>query len=342
MGLKINRPRRGSMGVYPRKRATDIVPRVRTWPDVNLGRPALLGFAAYKVGMAHVVVVDDRPTSPLYGKEVVKAVTVLDAPPLYVWGFRLYTLDPTTGYKRAVAEAWAQELPKHLARVLTLPEKVDLEKQLKKVEEYKDVAVDVRALVATQPHLSGIGKKTPEILEIPIGGVPSVDERIKYALSLLGKTVSPKDVFTPGQLVDVVAVTKGKGYQGVVKRFGVTILPRWHKHRKGHRRTGTIGPQAPAVMFTQPRPGQMGFHQRTEYNKRILKIGENGAEITPKSGFLHYGVVKGPYILIQGSVPGARKRLVVLRHPARPPKKAPPAAEPQVVWISTQALNRAL
>jgi len=119
-----------------------------------------------------------------------------------------------------------------------------------------------------------------------------------------------------------------------VKRFGVTILPRWHKHRKGHRRTGTIGPQAPALMFTQPRPGQMGFHQRTEYNKRILKIGENGAEITPKSGFPHYGVIKGPYILLQGSVPGARKRLVVLRYPVRPPKKAPPAAEPQVVWVS--------
>ncbi|MEM0370300.1 MAG: 50S ribosomal protein L3 [Pyrobaculum sp.] len=338
MGLKINRPRRGSMGVYPRKRASDIVPRVRTWPDVNLGRPVLLGYAAYKVGMVHAVVVDDRPTSPLYGKEVVKAATVLEAPPLYIWGFRLYTLDPTNGYKKAASEVWSTELPTFLKRVLTLPERVDVDKLLKKVEEVKDVVVDVRALVSTQPHLSGLGKKTPEILEIPIGGGVNIDEKIKYAQSLLGKSVTPREVFSPGQLVDVVAVTKGKGYQGVIKRFGVTILPRWHKHRKGHRRTGTIGPQAPAVMFTQPRPGQMGFHQRTEYNKRILKIGENGGEITPKSGFLHYGVVKGPYILIQGSVPGARKRLVVLRQPARPPKKAPPAAEPQVVWISSQSI----
>ena len=338
MGLKINRPRRGSMGVYPRKRAADIVPRVRTWPEVNLGKPTLLGFAAYKAGMLHAVVVDDRPTSPLYGKEVVKAVTVLDTPPLYVAAVRLYTLDPTNGYKVAVGEAWVSEPPADLRRVLTLPEKFDTEKQLKALEEYRDVAVDVRVLVATQPRLSGIGKKTPEVLEIPVGGVPSIDERINFAISLLGKTVSPKDVFTPGQLVDVIAVTKGKGYQGVVKRFGVTILPRWHKHRKGHRRTGTIGPQAPALMFTQPRPGQMGFHQRTEYNKRILKIGDNGAEITPKSGFPHYGVVKGPYILLQGSVPGARKRLVVLRYPVRPPKKAPPAAEPQVVWVSSQSI----
>ncbi|MFN3804971.1 MAG: 50S ribosomal protein L3 [Pyrobaculum sp.] len=330
MGLKIHRPRRGSMGVYPRKRASDIAPRVRTWPEARLESPALLGFAAYKAGMAHVVVVEDRPTSPLYGKEVVKAVTVLDAPPLYIMGFRLYTLDPTNGYKTAVGEVWAPELPKDLQRVLTPPKN----ERRKKVEQFIDVAVDVRALVATQPRLSGIGKKTPELLEIPIGG-GNIDERVKYATSILGKTVSVREVFTPGQLVDVLAITKGKGYQGVVKRFGVKILPRWHKHRKGHRRTGTIGPQAPALMFTTPRSGQMGFHQRTEYNKRILKIGENGAEVTPKSGFPHYGVIKGPYVLTQGSVPGAVKRLVVLRHPVRPPKRAPPATEPQVVWVST-------
>jgi len=336
VGLKIHRPRRGSMGVYPRKRAADIVPRVRSWPGVNVGRPVLLGFAAYKAGMLHAVVIEDRPTSPLYGKEAVRAVTVLDAPPLYVWGVRLYTLDPDTGYRLSVAEAWASELPKHLGRVLTLPKEVPTERQLKKLEEHKDVADEVRILVATQPHLSGIGKKTPEILEIPVGGVPSIEDRLKYALSLLGKTVSARDVFTPGQLVDVIAVTKGRGFQGVVKRFGVAILPRWHKHRKGHRRVGSIGPQKPAVMFTTPRAGQMGFHQRTEYNKRILKIGDSGLEITPKSGFPHYGVIRGPYILLQGSVPGARKRLVVLRYPVRPPAKAPPLAEPQVVWVSSQ------
>ncbi|MFN7106321.1 MAG: 50S ribosomal protein L3, partial [Pyrobaculum sp.] len=311
-------------------RASDIVPRVRTWPEVKLGKPALLGFAAYKAGMAHVVVVDDRPTSPFYGKEVVKAATVLDAPPLYITAFRLYTLNPTNGYKTALGEVWASELPKDLQRVLTPPKKTA---QLR--EELIEVATEVRALVATQPRLSGIGKKTPELLEIPIGGVPNIDERIKYATSILGKTVSIGEVFTPGQLVDVLAVTKGKGYQGVVKRFGVKILPRWHKHRKGHRRTGTIGPQAPALMFTTPRSGQMGFHQRTEYNKRVLKIGENGGEVTPKSGFPHYGVVKGPYVLIQGSAPGAVKRLVVLRHPVRPPKKTPPTTEPQLVWVST-------
>jgi len=338
MGLKIHRPRRGSMGYYPRKRAKSIVPHVRTWPDVSLGRPILLGFSAYKVGMAHAVIVDDRPTSPLYGKEVVKAVTILESPPMRVLAARFYSVDPTNGYRRTIGEVWASEIPKQVLRVVTLPERINSEEMLKRVEDKVDLITEVRLLLSTQPWMSGIGKKTPELLEIPVGGTIDVEEKYKFSLSLLGKELNVDDVFREGQLVDVVAITKGKGFAGVVKRFGVTILPRWHKHRKGHRRTGTIGPQKPAVMFTTPRAGQLGFHQRTEYNKRILKIGLNGAEITPSSGFKHYGVIKGPYLVVLGSVPGPPKRLVVLRHPARPPPKAV-TTKPQLIWVSTQPLS---
>ncbi|MEM0330177.1 MAG: 50S ribosomal protein L3 [Archaeoglobaceae archaeon] len=64
----------------------------------------------------------------------------------------------------------------------------------------------------------------------------------------------------------------------------------------------------------------MGFHQRLEFNKRIIKIGNNGEEITPKGGFPHYGVVRGNYVLISGTVPGTVKRLVRIRDAIRPPK----------------------
>jgi len=64
----------------------------------------------------------------------------------------------------------------------------------------------------------------------------------------------------------------------------------------------------------------MGFQTRTEVNKRILKIGENGKEITPKSGFVNYGVIKRDYVLVEGSLPGPRKRLIRLRTAMRPPK----------------------
>ena len=73
---------------------------------------------------------------------------------------------------------------------------------------------------------------------------------------------------------------KGKGWQGVVKRWGVRILQ--HKSRKTKRGIATLGPWHPnRVLYTVPRAGQMGYHQRTEYNKRILEIGKNGEEIIP-------------------------------------------------------------
>ena len=66
----------------------------------------------------------------------------------------------------------------------------------------------------------------------------------------------------------------------------------------------------------------MGFHQRTEYNKMVMKIGNNGSEITPKGGFLRYGVINSDYVALRGSVPGTRNRLVLMRLAVRPPPEA--------------------
>ena len=130
-----------------------------------------------------------------------------------------------------------------------------------------------------------------------------IEEQFEYVKKILGKTISVNEIFKEGQFVDVIAVTKGKGWQGVVKRWGVKILS--HKARKTKRGVAALGPwKPPRVLYTVPRPGQMGYHQRTEFNKRILKIGENGEEVTPKGGFLRYGPVKGMYLMLKGSVPG--------------------------------------
>ena len=331
------------MAYYPRKRASDIVPRIYNWPRVDLGKPTLMAFVGYKVGMAHATVVDDRKTSPFAGKEVVKAVTFIETPPLYILGLRAYSYDPFKAALISIDEAWINppdEVKKFLERrVKTIPDKFDTESHLNNIKSMLSRIDQIRVIAMTQPYKAGIGKKTPEILEIPVGGVPSIDEIFQYASSILGKEVRPQEVFKPGQLVDVIGVTKGKGTQGVVKRFGVKILPRWHKHRKGSRRTGTIGPK-PAVMFTQPRQGQMGFQRRTEYNKRILKIGDNGQEVTPKGGFTHYGIIRSGYIIVEGSVPGIVKRLIALRYPVRPPLGYDyvNVQAPTITWISTQPI----
>jgi len=328
----MSRPRRGSMGYYPRVRAKSIVARVRSWPAVDEIR--LLLFAGYKVGMAHIFYVESDPHSPLYGREVFCPVTIVECPPLRIVGVRVYKNSPY-GLK-TLTEIWTPNFEEYLRRKVTLP-KVSKEAEEKfkaKIEEIKGMEADeVRVIAHTQPWLSGLGKKTPEIFEIAIGGSPN--NALNYALSLLGKEVNITDVFKEGQLIDVISITKGKGFQGVIKRFGVKILPRWHKHRKGHRRIGSIGPTKPAVMFTTPRPGQMGFHQRTEYNKRILKIGDISKEnINPKGGFKHYGIIRTQYVIIEGSVPGPVKRLIKMRYPIRPPKEALPEP-PKITYIST-------
>jgi len=152
---------------------------------------------------------------------------------------------------------------------------------------------------------------------------------------LLGKTISVGEVFKEGQMVDVISVTKGKGFQGPVKRWGVKILS--HKARKTKRGIATLGPwKPPRVLYSVPRAGQMGYFQRTEHNKRILKIGTDGSEVSPKGGFIRYGPVRGTYILLDGSLLGPNKRLVRLRYPARPPKKVS-EAPPKITYISLES-----
>ena len=67
-----------------------------------------------------------------------------------------------------------------------------------------------------------------------------------------------------------------------------------------------------------------------------MKIGKDGKEVTVKGGFIRYGEIKGPYMLIDGSVPGPEKRQLRLRVPARPPTEAP-EAPPQVTHISLES-----
>jgi large subunit ribosomal protein L3 len=205
---------------------------------------------------------------------------------------------------------------------------------LEKVQKNLDQTVAIRAVIATQPSQTGLARKKPEISEIQIGG-GNIQQQFEYAKQILGKTITPEEVFKDGQYVDVAGITVGKGFQGPVKRFGVTKLQ--HKGRKTKRGIATLGPWNPHhLMYTVARAGQMGYHQRLEFNKRIMKIGKDGKEVTVKGGFIRYGEVKGPYIIVDGSVPGTEKRHIRLRVPARPPTEAPEAA-PQVTYISTES-----
>jgi len=327
---KVNAPRRGSLAFLPRGRAARQTARIRFWPHVEAG-PTLLGFTGYKAGMTHVFMVEDRSGSPNFGKEVVYPATVIDVPPLTVCAVRAYTQTPY-GLK-TLTEVWMKEPPNDINRLTTPPKNPDPQNGFKKMEENLDKIVEFRFLAATQPRLAGVPKKKPELVEIKVDGATK-KEQFEYVRNQLGKNLSVTNIFKEGQYIDVVSVSKGKGFQGPVKRWGVKIRDR--KSRKTKRGIATLGPWNPSrVLYTIARAGQMGYHQRTEYNKRILRIGSTGAEITPKGGFIRYGPVKGAYLIVSGSVPGPTKRLIRLRYPIRAPKRIPEA--PKIVSVSLES-----
>jgi len=328
---KKHAPKRGSLAFLPRGRAARAIGRVRFWPRVE-GGPTLLGFTGYKAGTTHVFLVEDKPSSPDYGSEALHAATVVETPPMWVCAVRAYVRNQYG--LQTFTEAWLKNPPKDLDRAVSLPEKPDPKQGLKKMEENLDKIAEFRILAATQPRQTGVPKKKPDIMEVKIDG-GSIKEQFDFAKGILGKMVSVADVFKEGQFVDVISITKGKGFQGPVKRWGVRILSR--KSRKTMRGVASLGPWHPArVLYTVPRAGQMGYFQRTEYNKRILKIGTDGSEVSPKGGFLRYGPVRGTYVLLDGSLPGPAKRSIRLRYSARPPKGTP-EGPPKIVQISLES-----
>ncbi len=302
--------RRGSMAYYPRVRAKSAVARIRSWPEIA-GNVRIQGFAGYKVGMTHIEMIDYRKTSVTAGQPILVPVTVVEVPPLQVCGLRLYDYDDY-GNLAVVYEKWDSNLDKNIYRRIP---KINEFKQKELPQTYEEV----RLLVSTKPEIvSGIPSKTPEIFEIKVGGGSDEKERYEFAASKLGKSISFEEFGKPGTFVDTISVTKGKGFTGHVKRFGIKLLPR--KNRKHRRMIGTLGPWHPDwVRNTVPQAGQMGYQQRTISNVRIVKYGKSDEvdSINVRGGFLHYGFVRNDYVLLFGSIPGAAKRMIKLRDPAR-------------------------
>lgn len=301
---------------------------MRTWPQLVTEKISLLGFAGFKAGGIHILTVDDREKTPNFGKQLLNAATVIATPPIKIIGIR--------GYKRdlygqhAIFDVYAKDLPKELSRKFDAKSTDD---GISKAASLLESASDVMAIVAISPNSIGLGQKVPFVFEVAVSG-KDPRSQYDYVKSLLGREIRNTDVFQIGQNIDVFGITRGKGIEGPITRFGVKR--KQHKSRKSVRAVGTLGPISPAVvMYTVARQGQRGFHQRTEYNKRILIISNTDKDaqnsINPPGGFKHFGLVKGDYIVVRGSVPGVPKRLVKMRQPIRSVSKK--VLEPKVLEV---------
>lgn len=313
---KARKPRCGSLGVWPRVRAKRSYSRIRSWAQLKDVKP--LGFAGYKVGMTHCSVVDNRPNSLTKAQEITIPATIVECPPLRAFSIVFYK-NTTYGLKK-VGQVLSKNCEKELSRKISVPKK--------KAGSQPEVFDDLRILVHTQPKLIKL-KKKPEVFEVGLGG--SKDEKLKYANDILGKDIKLSEVFAEGNQVDIHAITKGKGNQGPVKRFGVKIRAR--KSEKVKRGPANLGAWTGNRSWTVAHAGQTGYHQRTQYNKWILKIDDDPAFVNQKQGIKHYGNVKSDFIIFKGSVQGAQKRLIRFNHTVRPNRKIPTQA-PNITFVN--------
>eukprot|EP01088_Endostelium_zonatum_P009101 TRINITY_DN222_c0_g1_i1.p1 TRINITY_DN222_c0_g1~~TRINITY_DN222_c0_g1_i1.p1 ORF type:complete len:430 (-),score=97.18 TRINITY_DN222_c0_g1_i1:83-1372(-) len=344
---KFEHPRHGSLGFLPRKRAARSRGKVKSFPKDNASsKPHLTAFIGYKAGMTHIVRDLDKPGSRMNKKEIVEAVTIIETPPMVVVGLVGYIETPHG--LRSLTTVWAQHLSdeclrrfyknwyRSKAKAFSKYKKNSLAevkgrkgnyltRELERMKKYCSV---IRVIAHTQIRKIGLRQKKSHIMEIQINGGSAAD-KVNFGYSLFEKPVSIDTVFEQNDLTDVIGVTRGHGYTGVVSRWGVTRLPR--KTHRGLRKVACIGAWHPAkVQFTVARAGQDGYHHRTEINKKIYRVGKattKGAKsntgatefditqksINPMGGFPHYGEVHEDFIMIKGCCMGPKKRVITLR-----------------------------
>lgn len=234
-------------------------------------------------------------------------------------------------FKRVYYKNWARSKKKafckYSSRMMEEKGKKQYERDLNKIRKFSTI---VRLICVAQVKLLRIGQKKSHVVEIQING-GSIPDKVEFGLKLFESAVPVDSVFQPSEVVDVIGVTRGHGFEGVIHRWGVTRLPR--KTHKGLRKVACIGAWHPSrVGFTVPRAGQNGFHHRVEANKKIYKIGKSmlvdkanarcetdltDKTINPLGGFVRYGLVREDYLLIKGTVQGPIKRVMTIRKALR-------------------------
>jgi large subunit ribosomal protein L3e len=301
--------------------------------------------------------------------ETVEAVTIVETPPMVVVGLVGYLQTPRG--LRALTTIWAQHLEESLkrrfyknwyrakkkafthyaARFADGANKKDMDFEINRMKKYCHV---IRVLAHTQIRKVGLRQKKAHLMEIQING-GTIPEKVDWGYSLFEQKVPVDTVFAAYEMVDIIGVTKGHGFEGVVTRWGAATLPR--KTHRGLRKVACIGAWHPArVRYTVARAGQDGYHHRTEINKKIYRLGLSATpegkphnfnattasdmtekDITPLGGFPHYGVVNEDFLMLKGGVMGPKKRVITLRKSLIPQVKRTAVEPINLKFIDTSS-----
>ncbi len=297
-----NSPRKGSLQYWPRKRAKKILPSPNWKAIESYSDKKLKGFICYKAGMASAFVKDETADSMTKGKKIIVPVTILECPPLKIFSVRFYKKG------KVAKEILSENLDKELKKKLKLP------KNPKKAQEFGEGYEDVRVICYSVVKKTNL-KKTPDLSELALNG--SLDEKISFIKENLGKEILISSLFEKGDLVDFRGLTRGKGFQGPVKRYGITLKS--HKSEKGQRRPGAIGSFHPGrTTRYAPMAGQLGMFTRITYNHKVMGLGKAENKFSKMKNF---GDIKSDYIIVAGSVQGPVKRQLLITPALRATKK---------------------
>jgi len=352
---KFEAPRHGSKGFLPKKRASSRRGKIKSFPKDDPSKPVhMTAFFGFKAGMTHIMREMDRPGSKSNKKEVCEAVTIVETPPVIVIGVVGYVKTPRGEHilkcvwaehigdeaRRRYYKNWYKSKKKAFAKYSTKwgdeLGKKEIQKDLDMIKKH---CSSVRVVVHTQMKLLNLKQKKAHIMEVQLNG-GTIAEKVDWATEHFEKAVPVSEVFSQDECLDVIGVTRGKGFKGVTSRWHTKKLPR--KTHKGLRKVACIGAWHPSrVQFSVPRAGQKGYHRRTQLNKKIYRIGagfhvqdgklikNNGStdydlvdkSINPMGGFVKYGQVKQDFLMLKGSCLGPRKRILTLRRPLITPMR---------------------
>ncbi|MGM0847162.1 MAG: 50S ribosomal protein L3 [Bacillota bacterium] len=170
---------------------------------------------------------------------------------------------------------------------------VVLQKKSSEVDGYEAIQIgfeDKREKLSNKPEKGHVAKAetAPKRFIREFRGVNSSDYEVGQEVKV--------EIFAEGDIVDVTGISKGKGFQGAIKRHNQSRGPMSHGSRY-HRRPGSMGPVDPNRVFKgKLLPGRMGGEQITIQNLEIVKID-----------------AERNLLLVKGNVPGPKKAMLKIK-----------------------------
>merc|ERR1719464_370826 len=251
---KFEHPRQASLAYLPKRRTKHHRGRVRHWPKDDKSKPVhLTAFMGYKAGMTHCVKYQERRE----GMKIIGMVGYIETPRGLRTLSTVWAQQIDQDVKRRFYKNWYASKKNAFKQYVDRFKHADTDKKSihRDLERIKKYCSTVRVIVATQVNKLNIRQLKSHVMEIQLNG-GDVAQKVDWAYGKFEQEVKVGEVFEQSECIDTIGVTRGKGTQGVIKRFRVARLQRC-SHR-GIRKVACIGAWHPsAVKWTVARRGQL-------------------------------------------------------------------------------------